>query len=332
MVTDTRHRQSSLLGQKTGGVCPSCGDRGEVLHANISDDLYGFPGSWNVRRCNTRDCGCTWLDPRPLKEDLHKVYSNYYTHDKDLEELVGGARRKRRAIEIIEQVWLSLLGLRKQRHSIEHMFLNDTSPGKLLEVGCGDGALLKRMQALQWDVEGQDVDPNVAGLALEGVKVHCGELRKLSLSENSYDAIVSNHVIEHADDPAAFLADCLKLLRPGGVLVVTTPNPESYGHGVFGARWRGLEPPRHLHLLTPAALKEMAQRTGFSRAQVWTSVARAGGMLARSRDPARNVHHELQGRAKASHLLSAFWYQLTARLAHLRVPLSGEEAVLKAFK
>ena len=55
-------------------------------------------------------------------------------------------------------------------------------------------------------------------------------------------------------------------------------------------------------------------------------------MLAQSRDLAQTGHHEKQGRAKVSHLLSAGWYQLTARLAHLRAPLSGEEAVLKAYK
>jgi SAM-dependent methyltransferase len=317
-------------------TCPVCGRNGSLLHEGVRDRLFGVAGQWNFRLCDDRACGLVWLDPRPLESDLHEAYASYYTHgDDDAGHREQGAQsRRRRIVDALERIWLSALFLRAARKKIESMFLDGIAPGRLLEVGCGEGRLLARLQGQGWQVEGQDLDPKAADYArrAHGLAVHLGNLEALSLPAESYDAIVMNHVIEHAYDPVALVRECRRLLKPGGLFVATTPNPESYGHRRFGPAWRGLDPPRHLHLFTPSSLARIAGDAGFERIQVWTSPARAGGMLAASLDIERSGRDPMGGRATLFHLAAACIYQLAARIAHFWRRSSGEETVLRAWK
>jgi len=79
-----------------------------------------------------------------------------------------------------------------------------------------------------------------------------------------------------------------------------------------------------------AALAAVARVAGFRECRVWTTPARAGGMLAASLDISRTGKDRLLGRIELLHLAAAAGYQLLARIAHARRAESGEEAVLKA--
>jgi len=46
----------------------------------VNDRLFDVPGQWNVRQCTNPDCGLLWLDPRPVEDDIGKLYRNYFTH------------------------------------------------------------------------------------------------------------------------------------------------------------------------------------------------------------------------------------------------------------
>jgi 2-polyprenyl-3-methyl-5-hydroxy-6-metoxy-1,4-benzoquinol methylase len=77
-------------------------------------------------------------------------------------------------------------------------------------------------------------------------------------------------VIEHVPDPASLLKECRRVLRPGGKLVVATPNCKSLGHSLFKENWRGLEPPRHLQILSPLALRRFLSEAGFKQVKIMT--------------------------------------------------------------
>ena len=111
--------------------------------------------------------------------------------------------------------------------------------------------------------------------AASGLTVHVGPLEALALPGQQFDAVTLNHVVEHLPDPASTLRECCRLVRQGGLLVAITPNARSLGHEVFGGSWRGLEPPRHLHVFTPRALARLARSAGFSRVDVETTGANA---------------------------------------------------------
>jgi SAM-dependent methyltransferase len=105
-----------------------------------------------------------------------------------------------------------------------------------------------------------------------GLDVRCGSLEEQGYTSESFDAIHLCHVIEHVPDPQGLLAECARLLRPGGKLVIFTPNISSLSHRIFRQDWRGLEPPRHLQVFSPGAMQKMFDGSAFTSVSVETHV------------------------------------------------------------
>jgi 2-polyprenyl-3-methyl-5-hydroxy-6-metoxy-1,4-benzoquinol methylase len=134
----------------------------------------------------------------------------------------------------------------------------------LLDVGCGNGAFLLQMTPTAWSVRGLDPDPEAVAMTREaGVPAEQGFLTDSTFPANHFDAVTMRHVLEHVHEPLELLRICNRIVRPGGVVWIATPNLASAGHRLFGRHWRGLEPPRHVVLLTPEALKDALARVGF---------------------------------------------------------------------
>jgi predicted SAM-dependent methyltransferase len=122
------------------------------------------------------------------------------------------------------------------------------------------------MQALGWQTFGLEPDPRAVEAARKrGLDVELGVLDESSFAPASFDAVTLNHVIEHLHDPVRTLRICRRILRPGGMLWLATPNLGSLGHARFGPAWRGLEPPRHLVLFTVEAARRALNSAGFER-------------------------------------------------------------------
>lgn len=243
--------------------CTLCGQRGHILYSGLKDTLFGTPGSWNLYKCSAPDCGLIWLNPTPCTEDLSKAYTTYYTHDADKESL---------ARKIVKKIYFGIsqlpewcVGLAPARRRMNHLFLDDKFAGRLLDVGCGDGIYLRFMATQGWRVEGLDSDVNAVKRAREvyGLRVQQCSLEEAKYPEDSFDAVTLRHVIEHLPNPIETLKECLRILRPGGRLVIVTPNSESLGHGLAHECWRGLEVPRHLNIFSLTALKRCASLLGY---------------------------------------------------------------------
>jgi SAM-dependent methyltransferase len=82
-------------------------------------------------------------------------------------------------------------------------------------------------------------------------------------SQTLFDVITMFHVIEHLWDPVAALAAAASLLKPSGILVVETPNVESWPARIFGRHWVTLDAPRHLALFSENGLSRSVRRAGF---------------------------------------------------------------------
>lgn len=302
--------------------CPACGSPGQTLYDAVTDLLFGAWGTWRLRACSDDSCGTVWPDPSPSPAGLPAAYARYYTHDAGVTERAGPVAAAFRLL------W-RITGLAAERAALRRMTLDGVRPGRLLDVGCGDGRRLADLESLGWSVEGQEVDAAAVDAARRaGRRVHLGALEALQLSAGAYDAITMNHVIEHVHEPVALLAECRRLLAPGGRVVALTPNAASTGHRRYGLDWRGLEPPRHLQVFTPRALAAVAERAGFSHVDVRTSAANAYTFAVAS----QGIAAARLGRpfGFAASRLGALRFQWSASRAFAADFTTGEECLLMA--
>jgi SAM-dependent methyltransferase len=247
-------------------ACLICGTPGKVLHTGLKDRLFGAPGTWELKQCPRPECGLVWPDPSPLTEDLGLAYQTYYTH---VEPATGSAglvfKLCKWAYWTGIRIPAVLTGIYQERREFVQMFLRDRPPGRLFDAGCGDGQFLHLMKQNGWQGKGVDFDAAAieTGRKKYGVDLAVGDFQTVPIEESSFDAVTMSHVIEHVPDPIACLDKCRRLLKPGGRLVVSTPNVRSLGHQTFKSAWRGLEPPRHLHIFPHHLLGECAKRAGL---------------------------------------------------------------------
>jgi len=285
-------------------VCPVCGHDGYVLYQSIVDRWHGVAGPWQTMRCV--HCKSGWLNPVPVPEDLASCYlASYYTHDdpqaptmgssKTIAFLRGAVLSAQKRYRHLQPApyglaigWLLMLlppVRRRASFGLGRMLVPFRENCRLLEIGCGDGGYLALMRMLGWDATGLEPDPVAAKVASRssGCHVHVGMIENAPFEPSSFDAIVSNHVIEHVYDPKAFVSVVARLLSKDGVVVVRTPNFQSLGHRLFGADLYSLDAPRHLCLLTPNSMRDLFRNSGHFRSVKTTTPTRGSRLAIRRR-------------------------------------------------
>jgi 2-polyprenyl-3-methyl-5-hydroxy-6-metoxy-1,4-benzoquinol methylase len=273
--------------------CPFCGSEGVLLYQGLRDRLFAAPGAWALLQCS--QCQLVWLNPRPVPADIGKLYERYFTHEATIQRLAGVRKVVWEGILAARLGYpelgrsglqrglgraLSWLGPIRQKAELSVMTLSGHRRGTLLEVGCGGGQFLARMRDLGWKVQGVEFDGQAVKVAREhlGLSIREGTLGEVGFAADTFNVVAMHHVIEHLCDPVGTLQECRRVLKPGGRLVVATPNVASLGHRLFRDAWRGLEVPRHLHLFSPRALLACAARAGFPESELRTTARKAGWM------------------------------------------------------
>lgn len=144
-------------------------------------------------------------------------------------------------------------------------FLRQLVPsGKLIEIGCAYGFFLIEARA-HYDVHGIEIVPEAALFARRrGFDVRTAPVTRMLMAEiGSIDVVVMFDVIEHLEDPGEVLCLCGEYLRPGGAVILTTPDFGSLPARLGGRRWRNMTPPYHLWYFTVESLKRLAATAGL---------------------------------------------------------------------
>lgn len=233
-------------------MCPICGSvPADPCQIKSGDRIHGVPGSFCVAVCSS--CGGGWTTPPVSQEALAAFYPDSYQAYVLQRGILGVVQRQGQQLILARALRRAPLAA-----------LVEGRAGTLLDVGCGRGDLGEALQRRGWRVSGIDPSPSACALAeARGIAAHVGTLESVSLEEESFDAAVMTHSLEHVVDPRGDLGRVWRLLRPGGTLVISLPNFGSWQRRRFGANWFPLELPRHRTHFTRDSLERALAGEGF---------------------------------------------------------------------
>lgn len=138
--------------------------------------------------------------------------------------------------------------------------------GRLIEIGPAYGMFARVAQLAGFQVETIEMDERCCAFLRDVVGVAVTQSDDVARALGGLaaaDVIAMWHVLEHLPDPWEVMAAAAARLRPGGILVIATPNPGAMQFQLFGSLWTHLDAPRHLHLLSADLVAERGRALGL---------------------------------------------------------------------
>lgn len=207
---------------------------------------------YNFKEC--LNCGLIYIDPQPDENSIEQFYPEDYfnpQHPQGYHDVIA------RKDDVINYRLKAIVDL-----------INNLSPdkGRLLEIGCALGYFLELAQKSGWEAKGVELSPWASQYAKEETKVNVltGKLEDIKFPDAYFDTIVMIELIEHTQNPVTFLKEVYRILKPDGIILITTPNSRS----IHGKIWRRKFQeiffiPEHLFLFSIPTIKYMLELTDF---------------------------------------------------------------------
>lgn len=215
-------------------ACPLCSSS-EVLRKSYRFDPF------EVVACGR--CPAWYLSPRLNRTAMELAYSEHYFEDGELG--YSGYERQEKSLKLTFK-WL--LNMLVKQGVIRRAKLPSGEDRSLLEIGCAYGYLLELAQHHFDTVVGTEYSDAAADRArqvVEDAQVYVGGIGSVP-TDKYFDLVICTQVIEHIYEPYQFIRDALGRLKPGGWLVMTTPNMNSWLRHLLGKRWPSFKIPEHV--------------------------------------------------------------------------------------
>ncbi|HEY7439930.1 MAG TPA: class I SAM-dependent methyltransferase [Acidimicrobiia bacterium] len=240
--------------------CNLCGGSIALLYADCNDFEYFMTSPGRLHRCTV--CGLVMMWPLPTREELPGLYpANYHS----FEEPSKGVD--------------ALLLRRYQEHQAALCRRYLPRGGALLEIGCATGDVLAALRDDFPSVAGIELSKEACEVAWErGLDVFHGTLDEYE-TDARFDVVFMSQVIEHVLDPVQTVAKIARLLKPGGVLYLETPNIRAFDARVWKQRWGLIHYPRHLFLFDKHTIGLLVESAGLENTKVRSEPQSCGWAL-----------------------------------------------------
>lgn len=228
--------------------CPVCSRR-TVLAKVVYDDRYGYPGDFGLLKCSS--CRHICLDREFSETEIRNMYTEYYP---------------RRNYDTAEYRPLQRkTGFRSWLKGEQcHAYCYVPRGVRVLDIGCGFGETLGYHQSRQCAAHGVDVDENVGSVAKElGFNVKIGLFDSCNYKKQFFDYVTIDQVLEHLIEPIAMLLGIVEITKPGGTVIISTPNVQGWGARLFGEKWIHWHTPYHLNFFSRDSIRRAAKKTGL---------------------------------------------------------------------
>lgn len=213
-----------------------------------SDKLTALQGYEKAHLCQCGSCDLVFSRKTPTNEELNEYYKNYGTNS-----------------------YLSPLTIKRYNELLD-AFEPFRKTNKILDIGCGVGYFLIEAKKRGWEVYGTELSLESANICLEkGINIEKGTLNAKNYEPELFDVMTSFEVIEHINNPRLELKNFNKILRPGGLVYVTTPNFNSMLRYRLKAAYNIITYPEHLTYYTPKTLQTIFELSGFKKLKILTT-------------------------------------------------------------
>ncbi|MGA2090776.1 MAG: class I SAM-dependent methyltransferase [Endomicrobiales bacterium] len=160
--------------------------------------------------------------------------------------------------------------LRAMKRKTADFYLNAISrykkSGALLDVGCAAGYLLESARDrgfLPYGIEYSNYSATVAQEKFGSDAVRIGTIETSNFPGHSFDVITMIDLLEHVPDPVGTLSRAKEMLKPGGIIVIVTPDTDALTNVIMGKRWTHYKK-EHLYYFNKQSMQALSSRTGFS--------------------------------------------------------------------
>lgn len=229
-----------------------------ICRSSISEIAYSDT-DFTVIQC--KSCGFGYLAKYPTVYEAKKIYSSDYFHNKKSEEYIHDA-------------------LYKFRYLTKYI----KKDSRVLDYGCGVGDFIKACVEDNISVVGYDISAHAAQFVKDTYKVDAfsGEVDGALFPRDHFDVIVSFDVIEHIVDFEKILDYFQRWLKPGGILIMTTPDMNSWDAKILGRRWYGFKKfPEHINYFSHESISQIAKKAQFNTPEIirWGFVRSIGFLI-----------------------------------------------------
>lgn len=239
---------------KLGNVndkCPVCGE-------DLKVTLYKI-GEGRLLKCS--ECSLVTYFPRPTAQELSDYYNSEDYWRSYEESPMGGDAFSIQRYDVLKELIRRIVpGLLRKKDRC------------MLDVGCGYGGLLTVAEKDGWKTAGIEYAQSATKKAKSRIigRVYNTQLPCSSLESNQFDLVTIYHVIEHLSDPLTTLLEINRVLRPGGILVLETPNIGSLGSIIMRDGWSHLIPPEHLTYFNRRSIRVALDKSNYRSVKVFT--------------------------------------------------------------